>query len=170
MTADQWLQPGLFWLAICNLIVVLICLALLTLGRYLVRRLNQVPLEELPQWPRVSLIAPARNEERHIEAAVRSLTRLDYSNLEVTIINDRSTDRTGQILDSLASEFPQLNVVHLTELPPGWLGKNYAMQLGADRSGGEWLLFTDADIVYEPTALRRAMLYADYYGIDHLCG
>ena len=73
---DQWLQAALFWLAVCNLVVVLVCLSLLTLGRYLVRRLNKVPLEELPRWPRVSLIAPARNEERHIEAAVRSLTRL----------------------------------------------------------------------------------------------
>src|SRR5262245_577175 len=169
MTAE-WLQPVLFWLAICNLITVLVCLALLILGRCLVRHLNKVSLEELPNWPYISLIAPARNEERHIEAAVRSLTRLDYPNLEITIINDRSTDRTGAILDSLAAEFPQLNVVHVTELPPGWLGKNYAMQLGADRSSGEWLLFTDADIVYEPTALRRAILYANHYGIDHLCG
>jgi len=169
MTAE-WLQPALFWLAIGNLITVLVCLALLILGRSLVRHLNKVSLEELPSWPRISLIAPARNEERHIEAAVRSLTRLDYPNLQITIINDRSTDRTGQILDSLAAEFSQLNVVHLTELPRGWLGKNYAMQLGADRSSGEWLLFTDADIVYEPTTLRRAILYANHYNIDHLCG
>jgi len=169
MTAE-WLQLALFWLAIGNLITVLVCLALLILGRSLVRRLNKVSLEELSNWPRISLIAPARNEEWHIEAAVRSLTRLDYPNLEITIINDRSTDRTGQILDSLAAEFSQLNVVHLTELPPGWLGKNYAMQLGADRSSGDWLLFTDADIVYEPTALRRGILYASHYDIDHLCG
>jgi glycosyltransferase involved in cell wall biosynthesis len=170
MTVVPWLQAAMFWLAIANLITVLVCLSLLILGRCLVRRLNQVSLTEQPQWPRVSLIAPARNEERHIEAAVRSLTRLDYPNLEITIINDRSTDRTGQILDSLAAEFPQLNVVHLGELPPGWLGKNYAMQLGADRSSGEWLLFTDADIVYEPTALRRAIIYANQYGVDHLSG
>jgi cellulose synthase/poly-beta-1,6-N-acetylglucosamine synthase-like glycosyltransferase len=165
-----WLQPALFWLAIGNLVTVLVCLALLVLGRYLVRRLNKVELEELPNWPSVSLIAPARNEERHLEVAVRSLTRLDYPSLQITIINDRSTDRTGPILDSLAAEFPQLNVVHLTELPPGWLGKNYAMHVGADRSSGKWLLFTDADIVYEPTALRRAILYANHYSIDHLCG
>ncbi len=164
------LQQPFFYLALLNLAVVLVCLSLLTLGRYLVRRLNKVPLDDLANWPRVSLIAPARNEERHIEAAVRSLTRLDYPNLEITIINDRSTDRTGEILESLSAEFPQLNVVHLSELPPGWLGKNYAMQLGADRSRGEWLLFTDADIVYEPTALRRAIVYVNRYELDHLCG
>jgi glycosyltransferase involved in cell wall biosynthesis len=58
--------------------------------------------------------------------------------------------------------------VHLTELPPGWLGKNHALQYGAERSSGEWLLFTDADIVFEPTALRRAVRYAEVEGLDHV--
>jgi glycosyltransferase involved in cell wall biosynthesis len=123
---------------------------------------------ELAEWPSVSLIAPARNEERNIERAVRSLVELDYPNLEITLVNDRSTDRTGEILDRLAAEFPQLNVVHLTELPAGWLGKNHALQLGADRSRGEYLLFTDADIVFEPTALRRAIGYVLANRVDHL--
>jgi cellulose synthase/poly-beta-1,6-N-acetylglucosamine synthase-like glycosyltransferase len=141
---------------------------LLTVARLVTRSLQDVPLENSDAWPSVSLIVPARNEEPYIEAAVRSLTRLDYPNAQITIINDRSTDRTGAILDSLAAEFPQLNVVHLTELPAGWLGKNHAMQLGANRSTGDWLLFTDADIVYEPTALRRAMLYARRHNLDNL--
>src|SRR5262245_35405542 len=166
----QWIGTGLFWLALVNLAVVLACLGLLIVGRCLVERLKDVPLPEWGEWPTVSLIAPARNEERNIEQAVRSLARLDYPSLEITIIDDRSTDRTGEILDRLAAEFPQLNVVHLTELPPGWLGKNYAMQFGADRSRGEWLLFTDADIVFEPTALGRAMAYAASRGVDHLAG
>jgi glycosyltransferase involved in cell wall biosynthesis len=158
----------MFWLALVNLATVLVCFGLLILGRIRVRHLKNVPLDQLDRWPRISLIAPARNEERHIEAAVRSLARLDYPNLEITIIDDRSTDRTGQILDSLAAEFPQLRVVHISELPPGWLGKNYAMHLGAVASSGDWLLFTDADIVYEPTTLRRAMLYCERHGIEHL--
>ncbi len=164
----DWLATALVWIAASNLLAVLLCLGLLALGRLRTRRLSHVGLEELNDWPSVSLIVPARNEELYIEKAVRSLTRLDYPQLEITIINDRSTDRTGEILDSLAAEFPQLNVVHLTELPAGWLGKNNAMQLGAGRSTGEWLLFTDADIVYEPTTLRRAMLYAKNEQIDHL--
>jgi cellulose synthase/poly-beta-1,6-N-acetylglucosamine synthase-like glycosyltransferase len=168
MAAPPWLVAGLFWLALFNLACVLVCLGLLTISRFLVRMLKDVPLPETTDWPSVSLIAPARNEERHVEQAVRSLARLDYPDLEITIINDRSTDRTGEILDRLAAEFPQLNVVHLTELPAGWLGKNHALQLGADRSRGEWLLFADADIVFEPTVLRRAIAYARLHGVDHL--
>ncbi|MDX1948064.1 MAG: glycosyltransferase, partial [Pirellulaceae bacterium] len=130
--------------------------------------LAELPLPERAEWPSVSLIAPARNEERNIEAALRSLMKLDYPNLEITLVNDRSTDRTGEILDRLAAEFPRLNVVHLTELPAGWLGKNHAMQLGADRSHGEWLLFTDADIVFEPSTLRRAVGHALDQNLAHL--
>jgi cellulose synthase/poly-beta-1,6-N-acetylglucosamine synthase-like glycosyltransferase len=166
----QWMGPALFWLALVNLAVVLACLGLLIIGRCLVRHLKDVAIPPWSEWPTVSLIAPARNEERNVEQAVRSLARLDYPSLEITIINDRSTDRTGEILDRLAGEFPQLNVVHLSDLPPGWLGKNYAMQFGADRSRGEWLLFTDGDILFEPTALRRAMAYATQRSVDHLAG
>lgn len=168
MDFSNWLEPTLFWLAIVNLVFVWICTVLLGLSGYLAKRLIEVPIPNLPQWPSVSLIAPARNEERNIERAVRSLMRLDYPDLEITLVNDRSTDRTGEILDRLAAEFPLLNVVHLTELPAGWLGKNHALQLGADRSHGEWLLFTDADIVFEPTTLRRAIGYAVANRVDHL--
>src|SRR5207247_2184081 len=166
MTSSQWISGGLFVLAAANLAAVLVCLALLALGRYLVTQLRNVEVPASIQWPSISLIAPARNEERNIEEAVRSLARPDYPSLQITIIDDRSTDRTGAILDQLSAEFPQLNVVHLTELPAGWLGKNHEMQLGADRSRGEWLLFSDADIVFEPTTLRRAIAYAIAHRVD----
>jgi cellulose synthase/poly-beta-1,6-N-acetylglucosamine synthase-like glycosyltransferase len=162
------LYQALFWLAIFNLACVLVCIVLLVLGGRSSPRLREQPIPDLADWPSVSLIAPARNEERNIERAVRSLVCLDYPRLEITLVNDRSTDRTGEILDRLAAEFPQLNVVHLTELPAGWLGKNHAMQLGADRSGGEWLLFTDADIVFEPSTLRRAIGLVLAEKLDHL--
>ena len=163
-----WLQDTFFYLAIVNLCVTLVASGLLAYGDHVIRRLAELPVPDLAEWPTVSLIAPARNEERNIEAAVRSLMQLDYPNLEITLVNDRSTDRTGEILDRLAAEFPLLNVVHLTELPAGWLGKNHAMQVGADRSRGAWLLFTDADILFEPTALRRAIGYALDQDLAHL--
>jgi cellulose synthase/poly-beta-1,6-N-acetylglucosamine synthase-like glycosyltransferase len=167
MTFWPWLLEALFYLSIFNLGFALLATGLLTWGALATKRLSEVP-PKTDSLSSISLIAPARNEERNIERAVRSLLKLDYPNLEITLVNDRSTDRTGQILDRLAAEFPRLNVVHLTELPSGWLGKNHALQLGANRSRGEWLLFTDADIVFEPTTLRRAIAYAEANRVDHL--
>ena len=157
-----------FWLAAINLTSVVVISAYLIIGGRTVEHLRDFPADTDDPLPKVSLIVAARNEERNIEAAMRSLLRLDYPDLEITIVDDRSTDRTGEILDSLAREQPRLNVVHLTELPRGWLGKNHALQFGADRSHGEWLLFTDADVVFEPTLLRRAMPLAVSRQIDHL--
>lgn len=162
------LQNALFYLALTSLALTTLCAALLFWGGLITRHLRDVPIAVVDAWPTISLIAPARNEERHIEAAVRSLVTIDYPGLEITIVNDRSTDRTGEILTRLAAEFPQLNVATLKELPAGWLGKNHALQLGADRSRGEWLLFTDADIIFEPTALKRAISYALANRVDHL--
>jgi cellulose synthase/poly-beta-1,6-N-acetylglucosamine synthase-like glycosyltransferase len=118
MNSLQWLSDSLVYVAIVNLLVAVTATALLAWAGIVIRRLADIP-PATGDLPSVSLIAPARNEERNIERAVRSLVRLDYPNLGITLVNDRSTDRTGQILDKLAAEFPQLNVVHLTELPAG---------------------------------------------------
>lgn len=118
--------------------------------------------------PRVSIIIPALNEERNIEEALASVLAQDYANLEFIAVDDRSTDRTGAILDGMAARDARLNVVHVTELPEGWLGKNNALQLGAERAGGDILLFTDADIVMHPKAISRAVGFMEERGIDHL--
>jgi len=118
--------------------------------------------------PRVSIVAPARNEARNIEAAVISLLRLDYPDLEIIVVDDRSTDDTGAILERLAREHQRLRVVHVAELPAGWLGKNHALQLGAGAASGSLLLFTDADVIFEPTAVRRAVALMEHDGLDHL--
>jgi glycosyltransferase involved in cell wall biosynthesis len=141
---------------------------------FLIKDRNAAVLEKLPPprdqgvLPLVSLVAAARNESRNIEAAVESLLQLDYPRLEITLVNDRSTDGTGVILDRLARQNPQLNVVHINDLPAGWLGKNHALHCGAERSRGDWLLFTDADVIFEPTTLSRAMSYALEQKVDHL--
>jgi glycosyltransferase involved in cell wall biosynthesis len=118
--------------------------------------------------PPLSLIAAARNEAKGIEAAVTSLVRLDYPALQIIIVNDRSTDETGAILKRLARQHPRLTIVEITELPDGWLGKNYALFVGAAQASGELLLFTDADVVFEPTALRRAVSLMEPDTLDHL--
>lgn len=166
-----------FWEVYYSIQLALACLAvagasativMLTVNYRLIKPLLQVPVPALERWPRISLIAPARNEERNIEEAMRSLLAIDYPNLQITVIDDRSTDRTAEILERLARDEPRLNVVKVTELPAGWLGKTHAMHLGAEHSDGEWLLFTDADIVFEPTTLRRAIGYALQHRLDHL--
>jgi cellulose synthase/poly-beta-1,6-N-acetylglucosamine synthase-like glycosyltransferase len=162
---NYWVQ---FSLACFALLTACYILLAVVLNRRYVQKLRDVPIPALSQWPKISLIAPARNEERNIEVAMRSLLAIDYPNLQITVINDRSTDRTGEILQRLAAEDARLNVVEVTVLPPGWLGKNHAMHLGAARSDGEWLLFADADIVFEPTTLRRAIGYVQQHKLDHL--
>lgn len=151
-----------------NWIGVLVSSAIVLYALRSIRQLAALPLPPA-DWllPKVSLIAAARNEERNIEAAVRSLLNLDYPDLEIILVNDRSTDRTGEILQRLATENQRLQVVEISELPAGWLGKNHALQMGADRSRGDWLLFTDADIIFEPSALRRGVYFAATHQIDH---
>ena len=124
--------------------------------------------EKLAVYPRVSVIVPARNEEQHLAAAMRSILALDYPELEVIAINDRSDDRTGKILDELAAANPPLRALHVTELPQGWIGKNYVLYCGAQAAEGELLLFTDADVYFEPTVLARAISCVQEGELDHL--
>lgn len=120
------------------------------------------------RFPRLSVVVPARNEARGIEAALRSLLGLDYPELEIIALDDRSTDGTGSILDRLARDDCRLRVTHIETLPDGWLGKNHAMAVGAGEATGVYLLFTDADVVFEPSTLRRAVTLMEQERIDHL--
>jgi glycosyltransferase involved in cell wall biosynthesis len=105
--------------------------------------------------PRVSVIIPARNEERIIERTMRAMLAQTYEALEVIVVDDRSTDSTGDILRALAD--PRLIVVHGAEPPPGWLGKPWALSQGSGRATGELLLFVDADVIYAPDAIAAAV-------------
>lgn len=108
--------------------------------------------------PFVSVLVPARNEEhRVLEGAVRSMLAQDYGRFEVVAVNDRSTDATGPILRSIAAEDPRLRVIEGVEPPAGWLGKPHAMLQAHDAARGEWLLATDADMLFDPKALRTAV-------------
>lgn len=121
------------------------------------------------QTPSLSIIVPARNEQQHIETAMRSLLALNHPSFEIIAVNDRSTDNTGEVLDRLAAEHPdRLRVIHVEELPPRWLGKTHAMWIAAQHATGDWLLFTDADIMFRADSLRRAIAYAEETSTDHL--
>jgi glycosyltransferase involved in cell wall biosynthesis len=124
-----------------------------------------------PGNPRVSIIVPARNEEEDIELSLTRLLELDYGNYEVIAVNDRSTDRTGEIMERVAREplvQARLKVIHHRELPAGWLGKTHAMWTAANAATGDWLLFTDADVMFKPDSVRRALAYAESERADHV--
>jgi len=137
-------------------------------GNRSIRSLAAMPTALPPNPPKVSLVVAARNEERNIARAMGSLLRLDYPDYELLVVNDRSEDRTGVILEGLSARDPRLRVIQVTGLPKGWLGKNHALWIGARAAAGELLLFCDADIVMEPPVLSRAVSYLLEGGTDHL--
>jgi glycosyltransferase involved in cell wall biosynthesis len=119
--------------------------------------------------PSITVIVPARNEAADIAATLHSLLAQDYSNLRIIAINDRSTDATGPIIDSIAARHPdKLHALHITELPSGWLGKTHAMALAARHAPTDYLLFTDADVLFHPTAIRLSLAHAAATHADHL--
>jgi chlorobactene glucosyltransferase len=108
--------------------------------------------------PLVSVLVPARNEEHRVLAdCIHSILEQDYGRLEIIAVNDHSTDATGAILESLAGADARLRVIEGEEPPAGWLGKAYAMHQAFNHARGEWILATDADMIFEKTSLRTAV-------------
>lgn len=105
--------------------------------------------------PRVSIIVPARNEERAIEASLRAHLAQDYPDFELVLVDDQSSDRTGEIARAIAD--PRLRVIAGEAPPPGWLGKPWAHHQGSLAASGALLLFVDADVIYAPAALSSAV-------------
>ena len=158
-------------------------LALVWFSRLLDAALGMPKVADIsrPEWdrkpatpignPRVSIIVPARNEEENVAAALSTLLKIDYDNYEVIAVNDRSTDRTGDVMDRVAATpeaVGRLKIIHVSELPHGWLGKVHAMWSAANQANGDWLLFTDADVLFRPDVLTRAQAYAEAERADHL--
>jgi glycosyltransferase involved in cell wall biosynthesis len=125
-------------------------------------------LPEPKRWPPVSVVVAARNESQHLEQSLHSLADLDYPFLEIIAINDRSSDDTGKIMDLAAEANSKIRVIHVSELPEGWLGKSHALYEGAKRASGELLLFTDGDVSFNPETLRLAIRYFIAHSLDHL--
>ena len=121
-----------------------------------------------PEWPAVSVIVPACNEAANIESAVATLIRQDYPNFELILVDDRSTDGTGTIIDRFAASDQRIHALHVQVLPDGWLGKVHALERAVEAAKGDWLLFTDADVHFNAATLRRAVGFAVDRQLDHL--
>lgn len=152
--------------------VFIVSLVKLLEALYAARKVPEFPVgddgEHVQKLPRLSVVVPARNEESALEKSLPSLLGQDYPDLEVVLVDDRSTDGTGNILDRHAGTRENVRLVRVEHLPEGWLGKNHATYEGARHATGEWLLFTDADVRFHPGALRRAVARAEEDRLDHL--
>lgn len=153
--------------ALITIAWIAVCIYLLVNSRK-ISYLKHISLPlNLPE-PSVAIIIAVKDEEREVEQALSSVCRLDYTNYSIVVINDRSADRTSEILQRIAQKNASISIITIKDLPPGWLGKNHALYQGYLASSEEWLLFTDADIIYKTTALKKAISYALHHHIDHL--
>lgn len=144
-----WIVAG-FW-----------CLSLVTLllNRRFIPDLSRSSAPPPARWPSVSIVVPARDEERSVGAAVASFCEQDYPDFEVVVVDDRSQDSTPAILDELSRRYPRMKVLRGEDPPEGWLGKPNALETGRKAAVGVWLLFVDADVIYAPDLLRRAVAF-----------
>jgi len=145
------------------------CLPALLLMPHRTLRRFAAECPEPENWPTLSVIIAARDEESKICATLERLLASDYPSLEIILANDRSRDRTGKIAAGIAEHDARLRVLTIESLPAGWLGKTHAMHLAARQATGEYLLFTDGDIMFAPDALRQSLRYAQAKQLDHFC-
>jgi glycosyltransferase involved in cell wall biosynthesis len=136
--------------------------------------LTMVDWDVLPEGtPTLTVVVPARDEADKIAATLDALMAADYAGVRVLVVDDRSTDGTGVIADRYVEEYAErkpgrLAAIHITELPEGWLGKTFALMVATENSASDYLLFTDADVLFSPSILRRALVCAQDAAADHL--
>lgn len=130
--------------------------------------LSDVSLAASQEFPPVSIVFAARDEADKLPAAIETMLAQDYPRFEVIAVNDRSADRTATILHELQRTRRNLMVEDVATLPAGWLGKPHALVAGVEKSHGDWLVFTDADVHFAPDVLRRSVALALREHWDHL--
>ena len=143
-------------LTVLQLILIIAVILYMTANIIYLVRLQPV-VKPISNPPRLSVCVPARNEARGVQACLQSLLNQDYPNFEVIAIDDHSTDSTGDIMRTLAQENAHLKVLKAADLPEDWLGKPFALHQAFKIAQGEYLLFTDADPVFKPTAINTAV-------------
>jgi len=150
--------------------LVWLLLAVMTVrGVLAVKSLPPRPQAGAARPPRVSVVIAARDEQARIETTVRRLLAQEGVEIQVIAVDDRSTDRTGEILHRVADADPRLKVLRVDALPDGWLGKCHALHVGAQTVTAEWLLFIDGDVWMNPDVIARAVGAARADGVEHVC-
>lgn len=151
----------------------------LVAGLWLVKGLRALGMLKLPRIDEVEPLPPcesvtvsilfaARDEATKLPGALPTLLEQDYARFEVIAVDDRSVDGTAQILEQFAREHPELKVIHISQLPAGWLGKPHALQTAYSHCSGEWIVFTDADVRFARDLLGRALALVRNEQWDHL--
>lgn len=163
LSAEAWLA---WWGGISAAAWILVNLAGLRAALRM-RRLRDLAPPAPARWPRLTVVVAARDEEATLGAALASVLAADYPDLEVVVVNDRSSDATGAVAEALAARDPRVRAIHVDRLPEGWLGKVHALHVGTEAATGAWLLYTDADVHLGTGALRRAVGFALERGLDH---
>lgn len=121
----------------------------------------------LDDWPKLSIIISACNEAHTIQPAISTLLAQDYPNLEIILVNDRSTDKTGEIIDNISKKDSRVKTINITQLPERWLGKVHALYEASKKITGEWILYTDADVHLRQGTLRKAIALCASCSYDH---
>ena len=159
------------WLFIYSIIVLLYWVALsgyLLYNGQKIKYLFTIADLKMDSSPSVIIIIAMRNEEKTIRDALSTVCKLNYPNYKVLVVNDRSTDRSYEIIKEFQQANTKIQILNIQTLPPGWLGKNHALYSGYQNSSEEYLLFTDADVLYMPDVLSKAMQYVQQNHLDHL--
>lgn len=159
-----------FWIGLLGLVAFIWSIQSidLALGALSIPSLKSVaPLNDA-HCPSVSVLFAARDEAEKLPAALETFLALDYPKFDVIAVNDRSQDETEGILRRTAQRDLRLKVISISSLPAGWLGKPHALQEASDHSTGQWLIFTDADVHFEPDVLRLAIALAEQRHWDHM--
>lgn len=131
-------------------------------------RLVDEPAATPPGLPSITIVVAARDEAQSMRHEAESIAAFDHRALDAVLVDDRSTDDTGRMLDEIAARDSRVRVIHVEELPAGWLGKVHALEQGRRVATGEWLLFTDADVDLAPDLPRRAVAFAERHRLDAL--
>lgn len=146
---------------------------------YTIKGVKRIPVlkkdnDFLENGPIVSVVIAAKDEGKHIEKTIQQLWKQTYKNVEIIFVNDRSCDETGIIMEKLKEQLKKeqgqvcYQTLHIEELPSGWLGKNHALYQGYLASRGEYLIFSDADIIFHENTISKVMKYVTTHQVEHL--